>query len=276
MNRIRRNFLEKLILDVLVIGGIFLMCLPFLKENIISLQLRSTNLNISMELPETIKKEEMIRIPTIRDVIENHSRSVTGYGFVSIESLQIQQPLLIGLTNEQLLKGGVVMFPERSLKEDNFVLLGHHLGRQNLLFGRLTDAQTGMKIEVEYLGQTQQYTITDIKIVKETELSVIENQQSPLLTLITCPTPTQTDERLVITAELDSIETNSNRLNEQEMQEMEYEHTHVGEQTNQKKIQIQEQMWKEQSNSNWFVFFVILLVVSGALIIIHKLVDLPK
>ena len=68
----------------------------------------------------------------------------------------------VGGTNESTAaERGVVMFPERSLKNSNFVVLGHHLGRQSLLFGQLLEAQVGMEVSVTYLEESQQYIITD-------------------------------------------------------------------------------------------------------------------
>jgi sortase (surface protein transpeptidase) len=59
------------------------------------------------------------------------------------------------MTNQKMLQGGVVMYPDRLLNQDNFVLLEHHLGRKKLLFGLLEQAKEGMKVSVTYLNQIQ-------------------------------------------------------------------------------------------------------------------------
>ena len=142
----KREHLEKCLIDGLIIVGILLLALPFLKESIVSWQLRTSELTIATQLPTTIPEEETIQMPALGDVLAPQSATITGYGFVAIEAIDFQQPLLVGLTNQQLLRGGVVMFPERSLKNSNFVVLGHHLGRQSLLFGQLLEAQVGMEV----------------------------------------------------------------------------------------------------------------------------------
>lgn len=261
----KREHLEKCLIDGLIIVGILLLALPFLKESIVSWQLRTTQLTIATQLPATIPEEETIRMPTLSDVMAPQPTTITGYGFVAIEAIDFQQPLLVGLTNQQLLRGGVVMFPERSLKNSNFVVLGHHLGRQSLLFGQLLEAQVGMEVSVTYLEESQQYIITDKKIVDESDLSVLEEEQTPKLTLITCPTPTRTEERYVLTA----IPVEQATADHPQKQAA----TISTPKAAKVMVEKQETVWKQQSMKNWFLLFVILFIISGCLLGAHKLLD---
>lgn len=263
MKRMKREHLEKYLIDGLIIAGILLLALPFLKESIVSWQLRTSELTIATQLPTTIPEEETIQIPTLGNVLAPQPATITGYGFVAIEAIEFQQPLLVGITNQQLLKGGVVMFPQRLLKNSNFVVLGHHLGRQSLLFGQLLEAQVGMEVSVSYLEENQQYIIIDKKIVEETDLSVLADDQGPRLTLITCPTPTRTDERLVLTA----IPV------EQTTAQQSQKSSSSTPQSSDGMIEKQEKQWKQQSKKNWFLLFVILFIISGCLLSVHKLLE---
>lgn len=261
----KRERLEKCLIDGLIIVGILLLALPFLKESIVSWQLRTTQLTIATQLPATIPEEETIQMPALSDVLAPQPTTITGYGFVAIEAIDFQQPLLVGLTNQQLLRGGVVMFPERSLKNSNFVVLGHHLGRQSLLFGQLLEAQVGMEVSVTYLEESQQYIITDKKIVDESDLSVLEEEQTPKLTLITCPTSTRTEERYVLTAipveqaTADHPQKPAATISTPKAAKV--------------MVEKQETVWKQQSMKNWFLLFVILFIISGCLLGAHKLLD---
>lgn len=61
----KREHLEKYLIDGLIIAGILLLALPFLKESIVSWQLRTSELTIAPQLPTTIPEEETIQIPTL-------------------------------------------------------------------------------------------------------------------------------------------------------------------------------------------------------------------
>jgi sortase A len=254
----KNNWFWQIIIDGLIICGFILFSFPFLKENVIGIQLGQSQLVIAEQLPNEFVAEEPIQIPTIEEVLTADSAQVTAYGFVSIEVLQFQQPLLIGLTNQQLMRGGVVMFPERSLTQDNFVILGHHLGRESLLFGLLKQAKVGMEVRVTYLEQTHTYTIDAIKEVAETDLEVIGNQQ-PHLTLITCPTPTRTDQRLVITAKPISMAVKEDAQTETTKKET------------QKIRHQQKQLWQQQARDSWGILLLLFLMMWGCLWGTHRL-----
>lgn len=189
------------VVSLLVVVGLLLICAPFIKESLIGLQLSQKKIITLQKTPETMPIEETIQPPSLAAVTKNlEIESVSGYGFVQIPALDFQQPLFIGITNQNLLSDGAVMYPERSLETDNFVVFGHHLGIQSLLFGKLLSAELGMQISLLYLEEKVNYSIVDIKIVEETDLSVLTNTSTPQLTMITCPSASRTTERLVVTA----------------------------------------------------------------------------
>ncbi|HBM2518138.1 TPA: hypothetical protein LUX59_004744, partial [Enterobacter hormaechei subsp. xiangfangensis] len=80
MKRMKREHLEKCLIDGLIIVGILLLALPFLKESIVSWQLRTTQLTIATQLPATIPEEETIRMPALSDVMAPQPTTITGYG----------------------------------------------------------------------------------------------------------------------------------------------------------------------------------------------------
>ncbi|WP_438763675.1 class A sortase [Enterococcus sp. AZ194] len=117
-----------------------------------------------------------------------------------IPSIGLEQPIVIGLTNETLLYGGVAMYPQRQLATDNFVLFGQHVGLSDLLFGRLTDMKVNDQLVVKYLEEEIAYGVSDMTVVDETENAVYEMTETAQLTLITYPVSQQAKQRLVIRA----------------------------------------------------------------------------
>lgn len=189
----------RILVSLLILVGMIFLFLPLIKESFIGIQLSKTEVKMTHRLPDTIE-EETIHIPTLTDVFEGSKASVNSYGMIQISDLNFQQPLLVGLTNQNLLQGGVAMYPHRSLLKDNFIVCGHHLGIKSLLFGGLLKVKKGMQIDVTYLKETVSYNVENIRVVEETELSVLENTMDPILTLFTCESPKRTSKRLIITA----------------------------------------------------------------------------
>lgn len=188
-------------IDGLVILGLLFIISPWLKDSMIGWQIQRTELVQQKVLPTEIPVEEAIKTPQLSSIFKNSTQSTQeGYGKIMIPSVGLAQPILVGITNEHLLLGGVAMYPDRTLAEDNFVLFGHHLGINELLFGKLLEVKEHDQILVNYLDEEQVYEVEHLTIVDETTLSVLETHNEALLTLITCPIPQSTQQRLVITA----------------------------------------------------------------------------
>ena len=254
------NWFWKVMIDGLILCGFIFSLSLFSKENLIGIQLGQKQLIVSDQLPDEFMEEEQIQIPTMEDVLTPQPAELTAYGFVSIEALQFQQPLF-GRTDESTAAARRCCdVSKRTLTQDNFVILGHHLGRQSLLFGLLKQAETGMEVSVTYLDQTQTYTIDEVKQVNETDLTVIENQQ-PLLTLITCPTPSRTDERLVISAKADLHAFKNAEQSEKTVEKSQQW----------KSRQYQKQIWQRQVRKSWFFLLLFLLIMCGCLWYAHRL-----
>ncbi|WP_297077508.1 class A sortase [uncultured Enterococcus sp.] len=187
----------------LMLISILLMTYPLWKERVISYQIATQPLvNYSMELPKKIPNEEMIHSLSLTDSLQQVlPKELTMYGSIQIPEINWIQPLYIGITNQNLFYGGVVMFPKRSLATDNLVVFGHHLGLESLLFGQLvTKAQVGQEIKVMYLDEERTYKISETVLIDERDLDVLAPSAEPMLTIFTCPTPVLTSQRYLIRA----------------------------------------------------------------------------
>ncbi|WP_438905896.1 class A sortase [Enterococcus sp. AZ150] len=207
----RSKFFLEFCVTSLMIMSLILLTYPAWKERIISQQISMHFIKkFSNELPKILPEEEKIHsLSAIDSLKQAKPKELIAYGAVQIPELNWIQPLYVGMTNENLFYGGVVMFPERTLQNDNFVIFGHHLGIQELLFGQILKAKIGQNIIVSYLGKTQTYTISETSLINEKDVDILDIKTQSMLTLFTCPTPTITSQRFMIRAYPSSITSQS-------------------------------------------------------------------
>lgn len=193
----------ELLIDGLLIISLVLLTYPLWKDKVISQQINhQAIIEYANELPEAYPIEEKIHSLSLQDSLKQiGSKELTMYGTIQIPELDWIQPLYVGMTNQNLFYGGVVMFPTRTLAKENMVIFGHHLGLEQLLFGQLvTNARVGQEIIVSYLDEVRTYRISDIFLIDEQDLTILESSDTPVLTVFTCPTPVVTSQRFVIRA----------------------------------------------------------------------------
>ena len=200
-----RNWLLTVVALLLFYSAVFLIGSPFLKSTVINYRSISYSYQVNNTLPKVVPKVEEITPPTFEEAVKIKEPSSDGIiGAVTLENVGIDLPIFVGVTNQNLLFGTATLYPERDPLIDNIVILGHHLGYQGQLFSPLLTVEEGNEIELLYLGDRYKYKVTSAAIVKETNLSVLENttDDKGILTLITCDKPTETDQRFVVKAKL--------------------------------------------------------------------------
>lgn len=180
--------------------GVILICFPLLK-NVVLVE-KTTTATVS----EVSKYSEISQIPFERieapSLLEimTSSNDLKSIGAIQVPSVDIELPVFAGLSQEELIYGTGAMYPERAPETNNMVLLGHHVGVSDLLFGKLMNVKVGAVVYLRYLSHYYSYQVTTKKMVKETEIQVLEDTPQPLLTLVTCDRGSKTDNRLVVTA----------------------------------------------------------------------------
>lgn len=184
--------------------AITLLFLPFMKQALIIFRTQTA----SVQQIETTNQFETVPLeavqpPNLSDVLEfKEQQNFPAAGRIIIPKVEIALPLFPGLSNEQLLIGAGILFPERRVEDQNVVIVGHHLGRSNLLFGKLMKVKVGDNIYLERQNKLYQYRVSEAKKIQQTELKVLEEGTKAEITLITCDKPTQTDQRFVVKGEL--------------------------------------------------------------------------
>ncbi|MBD7936428.1 class A sortase [Cytobacillus sp. Sa5YUA1] len=186
---------------------------PWIKDEIIKIEIKKYQLeNFSheelkknYERRKELNTNSSIGTPDFLKVIKNISsvNRENVLGAIIIEELDLSLPIIHGTTTENLLVGATTVLNEQKMGEGNYVLAGHHMRDDTLLFSPLLKAKEGMEINITDKKDVFTYKVTDIKLVHETNLNVLNSTEVPTLTLLTCDVYNmKTQKRIVIVAEL--------------------------------------------------------------------------
>lgn len=98
------------------------------------------------------------------------------------------------------LKYSVGHFPETALpgQKGNLCLIGHRSYAFGQFFNRLDELEINDKIIIESKGNTYKYIVTESKVVKPEEVSVLDQREDSQITLITCTPIRIGSHRLVV------------------------------------------------------------------------------
>ncbi|BBM19271.1 class A sortase [Enterococcus avium] len=199
----KKNRLFKGLALILLYTGVLMVSLPWLKTTIIVAKDSRTSITQVTNLSE-VRDIPFKRVdpPTLNQVLLSKPNDQSAIGEIQIADLNIALPIFAGLDSTQLIYGVGSMYPDRNLKKANLVLLGHHLGAQELLFGNLVNARKGQEIQLSYLGKYYEYVIDQKQVVDEKDLAELAAAEKPQLTLVTCDSPDYTTKRVIVKANL--------------------------------------------------------------------------
>ncbi|USS88654.1 class A sortase [Fructilactobacillus cliffordii] len=202
---------ERILLVLLLVVGITLVFSSQLEGYWIQWQSHQKVTNISQrEAQRGKKKDASYNYQNVQAVSENavleseKARKTDAIGSIQIPDLNINLPIFKGLNSENLTIGAGTMKPNQNLGEGNYTLAGHHMQNPKILFSPLAEAKKGQVVKIKTGTQTAHYKITKIKVVPETDVSVINDVPGKkLLTLVTCASgnPGET-RRLIVIGEL--------------------------------------------------------------------------
>ncbi|MCY8105307.1 class A sortase [Bacillus mojavensis] len=205
---------KKIIIAVFILSGLLLIFSPFIKGSLIAYLSKNqyeSELTVK-QLQENNEKEaefdfNSIQPPTLKEAInagfDRDPKAIIGR--ITIESVDLELPILKGTTNENLLIGAATMRPDQKMGEGNYPLAGHHLKRKSLLFGPLANIKTGAKIVITDFKNDYMYSVTSIKNISEIDAAVIQDTKEKEITLITCDKAVETEGRLAVKGKLIEI-----------------------------------------------------------------------
>lgn len=146
----------------------------------------------------TLPKEEIIKdnipitnenaIPFVEGIIITLSNVRTideEIWQLEIPNINLKADIAEGTTQE-ILKNNIGHFEETPILKGNVCLASHNRGSSGYFFARIKELELGDEIIYRAKGQEINYKVLLKTIIKETDLSYIENTKDDRITLITC------------------------------------------------------------------------------------------
>ena len=126
---------------------------------------------------------------------------------VIIKKIGVNAPIVESSSSEYGLSQGAWHIPETSSpdKGGNTVITGHrfkYLPPNNLTFYLFHKLEIGDIVSIIWKEKDYFYRIKEVKIVPDTELSILNQTNKPTLTMFTCHPIYSTEKRLVVISEL--------------------------------------------------------------------------
>lgn len=129
-------------------------------------------------------------------------------GQMIIPELEIDLPVLRGLTAENLNHGVATLYSDVRMGEGNFAIAGHNMGSHNVLLNRLYDMpERPFDLYLHDKKTVYHYVIyaklhTDQYAFQYTEQAEADRHGSPIVSILTCDRPYEEDQRIFVMAEL--------------------------------------------------------------------------
>jgi sortase A len=213
--------MKKIISSILIIIGISLIVSPFINDLIIKNRVEISKEIIGEMTVEQIEKNDQQEavyeyddiqnveiISTIASTMDMDKAEINEniIGQIIIDDLNINLPILKGITHSNLLIGAGTMKPDLVMGEGNYSLASHY-SKNNQLFGGLLKIEKGAIVKITNKKVVYEYMIYDTQIVPDTALYMLDNNRAdkrgkPILSLMTCYYTSKNGKRFFALGEL--------------------------------------------------------------------------
>ncbi|MBK5491838.1 class A sortase [Bacillus sp. TH13] len=191
--------------------GYFFLTYPFLKNTLIQYKLfhQQENIQSNFQASKGHKSDfqyDTIQPPSLTDVLSASGPTQGAVGEIISSRIGLHVPVFPGANQSNLLSGATTISPNQKIGQGNYVLLGHHMKDESLLFSPIMKLK---KDDIVYLrdeNKVYKYRIDKTEIVHQSQVSVMEDKGDHRLTLITCDKATLTDKRFIATGFLEQSE----------------------------------------------------------------------
>lgn len=140
----------------------------------------SKDVNFNFEEVEDLSLQDVLKA-------QMNSSDVHSIGAISVPDVNMQLPILYGISNTNLAIGAGTLKKDMEFGQGNYALAGHNMNNDTTLFSPLTQAKKGMEIYTTNYKRVYTYKITKIFIIEPTQVEVIADQPNErLITLVTC------------------------------------------------------------------------------------------
>lgn len=194
-----RRWILRLVSFLLMVVGVALLCTKPASQVLMKHGTEAATQQMEQTTPEEVKEaeqepatyhyEEVSPISLESILRANRSRAKAPMvGEIVIPDIGINLPIVKGISDHNLLVGAATMKPGQQMGVGNYTLASHYSDAygETLLFAPLKRAQIGMNVYLTDMSQIYEYQITSITMVQPSELSVLNDTESPTLTLVTC------------------------------------------------------------------------------------------
>lgn len=210
--------MKKVISSLLIIIGVFLILTPILSEQIIKYYSRQiiddeiTNevliSNNSREIEAEFDYaaiEDVDIVAVLRGSFSLDKELIIGT--LLIPDLDINLPIMKGLSDTNLMAGAATMRADQSFGEGNFPLAGHYMKNKDLLFGSLMDIELDTVVYISNGEKVYEYEIYETAVVLDTQIEMISDDKAdevgkPVISLMTCYFSSKTGKRFFAMGEL--------------------------------------------------------------------------
>ena len=204
--------MKKIIPILLIVIGVLFLLTPFISEQIIKHHAKSiidedisketlkiNNQNQELEVEFDFSAVEDVDIMSIIKGSQNFNKDFV-IGTLYIPDLDINLPIMKGLSDANLMAGAATMKAEQSFGTGNYTLAGHRMKKKDLLFGSLMDIEIGSKVYVSDGEKIYEYEIYDTVVVPDTAMEMLsddkaEEKGEPIISLMTCYFSSSTGKR---------------------------------------------------------------------------------
>lgn len=210
--------MKKVLSIFLIIIGLVIILIPTINNQMVKQNNKSVIQMVEITTPEEIQRnietvakydysaiEDVDITATIKGMINFDNKSIVGQ--IIILDLDINLPILKGVTNANLAAGVATMMPKQKMGERNYSLAGHNMKKKDLLFGTLMDIELGTIVYITDKRTIYEYKIYDIAVVPDTAMEMLDDERSeerkkPIISLMTCYYSSKTGKRFFALGEL--------------------------------------------------------------------------
>ncbi len=209
----------KRVISIILIGlGLILIITPNIRNVLVKSKTKEINKMIdAISYDDILENQELdveFNYEAVEDVgVASVLFSSIGFdnknliGQLTIPDLDIELPLLKGLTNSNLSVGAATMKDDQVMGERNYSVSGHNMKNKDILFGRLMDIEVGTTVYITDKNEIFEYDIYDTVVVPDTAMYMIEDLEAekkgkPIISLMTCYYSSKTGKRFFALGEL--------------------------------------------------------------------------
>ena len=173
--------LTKLKVNFIVL--IFLISIFIIINNFVSTLNKKYFNQFSNSVNFEITKESNNSTQIINLTEENNTKEYIWQ--IEIPAISLKAEISEG-TEERVMDKYIGHFTETSITDGNVGLAAHNRGYAVNYFANIKDLKTNDEIIYKYKNYNKIYEVQDIKIIKDTDWTYLENTKENVITLITC------------------------------------------------------------------------------------------